>query len=241
MRRKPRLRPRRHPSPRCEKPKRPAKAKPTALELVEQEVARAEARVTDQQKLADIGVTPPPARSPSRDLEDGRAAGEALFKSSASTTAIGGLEERDIASFAPRLAERVQVILEPVVHRPAPPTFGASPLSPTSTSMQAQRRPRRRQQRLEKRRNAERQRDRLGWRRRGEQHRDDQRRRRPRRRRQLARQFRHPQRQFHGRSGDDIANNSGTIYGDVDLGDGDNSFDNSGTLNGELRGRIGRR
>ncbi len=36
-----------------EKPKRPAKAKPTALELVEREVERAEARVAElEQKLA---------------------------------------------------------------------------------------------------------------------------------------------------------------------------------------------
>ena len=45
------------PKPKREKPKRPEKAKPSALELVEQEVARAEARVAtlEEQLAADWG------------------------------------------------------------------------------------------------------------------------------------------------------------------------------------------
>jgi hypothetical protein len=78
------------PKPKREKPKRPAKAKPTALELVEQEVARAEARVTDlEQKLAaDWGDADLLAahREAREDLEALLSRWEALFEASGSTT-----------------------------------------------------------------------------------------------------------------------------------------------------------
>jgi ATP-binding cassette subfamily F protein 3 len=73
-----------------EKPKRPPKAKPTALELVEAEVERAEARVAElEQKLAadwgdvDLLATHKAARE---DLEALLRRWEALFEASGSTT-----------------------------------------------------------------------------------------------------------------------------------------------------------
>ena len=68
----------------------PPKAKPTALELVEQEVARAEARVADlEQKLAaDWGDADLLAahREAREDLEALLSRWEALFEASGSTT-----------------------------------------------------------------------------------------------------------------------------------------------------------
>jgi ATP-binding cassette subfamily F protein 3 len=78
------------PKERREKPKRPPKAKPSALELVEGEVERAEARVADlEQKLAadwgdvDLLASHKAARE---DLEALLKRWEALFEASGSTT-----------------------------------------------------------------------------------------------------------------------------------------------------------
>ncbi len=78
------------PKVKQEKPKRPPKAKPSALELVEGEVERAEARVADlEQKLAadwgdvDLLASHKAARE---DLEALLKRWEALFESSGSTT-----------------------------------------------------------------------------------------------------------------------------------------------------------
>ncbi|HUZ82778.1 MAG TPA: ABC-F family ATP-binding cassette domain-containing protein [Gaiellaceae bacterium] len=78
------------PKPKREQPRRPAKAKPTALELVEQEVARAETRVADlEQKLAadwtDVDLLAA-HRAAREDLEALLSRWEALFEASGSTT-----------------------------------------------------------------------------------------------------------------------------------------------------------
>ena len=89
VRRKPRLRPRRHPSRSVRSRSGPPR-RSHALELVEQEVARAEARVTDlEQKLAaDWGDADLLAahREAREDLEALLSRWEALFEASGSTT-----------------------------------------------------------------------------------------------------------------------------------------------------------
>jgi ATP-binding cassette subfamily F protein 3 len=78
------------PKPKREKPKRAEKAKPSALELVEQEVARAEARVAtlEEQLAADWGDADLLAahREARQDLEALLSRWEALFEASGSTT-----------------------------------------------------------------------------------------------------------------------------------------------------------
>jgi ATP-binding cassette subfamily F protein 3 len=78
------------PKPKREKPKRAEKAKPSALELVEQEVARAEARVAtlEEQLAADWGDADLLAahREAREDLERLLSRWEALFEASGSTT-----------------------------------------------------------------------------------------------------------------------------------------------------------
>ena len=78
--------PRAEPKPKREKPKRPAKPKPTALQLVEAEVARAEARVAElEQKLAqdwaDMALLSA-HRAAREDLEALLQRWESLFESS---------------------------------------------------------------------------------------------------------------------------------------------------------------
>ena len=80
------------PRPKREKPKRPAKAKPSALELVEQEVARAEARVAElEQQLAadwsDVALLAA-HREAREDLEALLGRWEALFEQVSDTKGV---------------------------------------------------------------------------------------------------------------------------------------------------------